>query len=102
MLRPRLVGCLVALASVGWLVPMWLGVNSYLRFWQAEGYPLSLQGEHPLNSFPFLHFASECFAVAFAWLGAVGLGWSYALSVWLVGVLRPNNSFKPKPLRGSA
>lgn len=96
MLRQRLVGCLIALASVGWLVPMWLGVDTYLSFWQAEAYPLLLH-EDPLNSFPFLRFASNCFAVAFLWLGVVGFGWSYALSVWLAGVLRSNNSF-----RGSA
>jgi hypothetical protein len=61
-----------------------------------------LQIEQPLNSFPLLHFSTDCFAVAFVWLGFVGLCWSYALSAWLIGVLRPNNSFKPNPLRGSA
>ena len=102
MLRQRLVGCLIALASVGWLVPMWLGLDTYLTFWKAEAYPLLLRVEQPLNSFPFLDFASDCFAVAFLWLGVIGFAWSYALSAWLAGVLRRDNPFEPKPLRGSA
>ena len=101
MLRQRLVGLLIALASVGWLVPIWLGVESYVAG-QVEVYRLLLHVKQPLNSFPFLHFSTDCFAVGFIWLGFVGFGWSYALSMWLIGVLRPNNSFKPKPLRGSA
>ena len=102
MLRQRLIGCLIALASVGWLVPMWFGVDTYLHFLQAEAFALSIHADPPLASFPLLHFSARCFAVAFAWLGVVVSGWSYTVSVWLLAVLRPNNSFKPKPLRGSA
>jgi hypothetical protein len=101
MIRRKLLGCTVALASVGWLVPMWLGVETYLSFWQAEAYPLLRHAEHPTNSFPYLHFASQCFDIGFLWLGVVGLCWSYVLFMSLVAALRPNNSFKGKPLRGS-
>jgi hypothetical protein len=101
MHRSKLIGCLIALASVGWLFPLWLGVESYISG-QLEVFRFLLHVEQPLNSFPLLGFSVNCFAVAILWLGVVGLGWSYALSAWLIGVLRPNNSFKPKPLRGSA
>ena len=78
MTKQVFVGLLVALASAGWLVPLALGVDSYLEFWQLEGWPLLLHNEHPLNSFPFIHFASQCCNIAFIWLGGVIFGWSYA------------------------
>jgi hypothetical protein len=101
MQRQRLIGCFIAIVSVGWLLPLWLGNQTYIDG-QTDTYRLLLHVEHPINSFPFFGFAADCFTAAFVWLGIVGLAWSYALSVWLMGVLRPNNSFKPKPLRGSA
>jgi hypothetical protein len=101
MHRQKLVSLLIALVSVGWLFPMWLGVESYIDG-QVETTRLLLHVESHLNSFPLLGFAADCFAIAFVWLGVIGLAWSYALSVWFIRVLRPNNSFKPKPLRGSA
>jgi hypothetical protein len=79
---------------------MCLGVNTYIEG-QLDTYRSLLHVEHPVTSFPFFGYASNCFAVSFLWLGIVGFGWSYALTVWLIGVLRPNSSFKPKPLRGS-
>jgi hypothetical protein len=101
MHRQKLVCFLIALASVGWLIPLWLGVESYIDG-QTEAIRLLLHVQSQLNSFPPLGFSADCFALTFLWLAVVGLGWSYALSMWLIGVLWPNNSFKPKPLRGSA
>jgi hypothetical protein len=40
--------------------------------------------------------------LAFSWLAVAGFCWSYALYMGLAARTRPNNSFKPKPLRGSA
>jgi hypothetical protein len=53
-----------------------MGTDACLGFCGAELWPL-LRGETPVNSFPFLHFASSCFLIASTWLGAVVFGWSY-------------------------
>ena len=76
MNRRQIFGAATALFSAGWLVPLWLGVDAYLSFQRAEVWPL-LMGGHPMNSFPFLHFASNCFLVSFAWLGIALAFWSY-------------------------
>ena len=68
---------LVALFSAGWLVPVWLGVATYLSFWQVEGWPLLLGKQTRLSSFPYISFSLDCFSVGFAWLGAVILFWAY-------------------------
>lgn len=74
---------LVALMSAGWLVPMWLGVKFVLDFVYLEAWPL-WAGESPLNSFPFIGAAGDCFLLAFVWLGLVIFGWA-----WVgVGALR--------------
>ena len=101
-MKQRLIGLVVALASVGWLVPLWLGAYSCLELWRVEISPLLAHTQPPLHSFPYLEFATNCFALAFIWLSLVGFCWAYAIAVWLLGAMRPNNSFKPKPLRGSA
>jgi hypothetical protein len=77
MTKRMFIGILVALASAGWLVPLALGVSTYLDFWQLEGWP-RIVGQHPMNSFPFIAFAQQCFNIAFLWLGVVIIGWSYA------------------------
>ena len=58
----------ISILSAAWLIPLWRGVNSYLSF---------LQVKAAENSFPFLSFAKNCFAISFAWLGLVILFWSY-------------------------
>ena len=78
MTKRMVAGFFVALSSAGWLIPLALGVGSYLDFWQLEGWPLLLRQSHPANSFPFIHFASQCCTIAFVWLGLVLFGWSYA------------------------
>ncbi|RNF83589.1 hypothetical protein EER27_09350 [Lysobacter psychrotolerans] len=76
MTRHRFFPVAVAVLSAGWLVPLWMGVDIYLTFWQIEGWPL-LRGEHPGNSFSFIQFAASCFKVSFVWLGMVICFWSY-------------------------
>jgi hypothetical protein len=68
---------LLALLSTGWLVPMWMGVRTLLDFVELELWPLLLE-QPELNSFPFIPFAGDCFAIAFLWLGVVVAGWSWA------------------------
>jgi hypothetical protein len=77
MTQHRAIGILVAILSAGWLFPLWLAVHAYLSFWQVEAWPL-LQDQHPMNSFPFIRFAEQCFSITFAWLAVVVSGWSYA------------------------
>lgn len=77
---------LIALLSVGWLLPMWLGVSNVLDFVTLELQPLLLQ-QPKLNSFPFIDFAGRCFAFAFVWLGAVLGGWAwFGVALWQRGV----------------
>jgi hypothetical protein len=78
MIRHKVLGVLIAIISAGWLFPLGLGVESYLDFWQSEGWPLLLSQQHPTNSFPYIHFAAQCFRWAFLWLAVVVFGWSYA------------------------
>lgn len=84
MFYQRLLKILVGLFSAAWLLPLGLGVNAYLRFVQAELLPLLTGHHYPLNSFPFLAFSRECFAVAFIWLGLVLMVWAY----WGFGLIR--------------
>ena len=76
MTRQKALAALVTLVSSGWVVPLWLGVETYLTFWQIEAWPL-LAGEHPGNSFPFIESARTCFKLAFVWLGVVIVFWAY-------------------------
>ncbi len=66
----------VALLSAGWVVPMWMGVRTLLDFVELELWPLLLE-QPELNSFPFIPFAGDCFALAFFWLAVVVAGWSW-------------------------
>jgi hypothetical protein len=75
--RRRIISAVVALLSTGWILPMWLGVRTYLSFWTKEVWLTLLDQQYPGNSFPFLAFADDCFAWAFAWLGVVIVFWSY-------------------------
>lgn len=62
------------LFSIGWLVPIWISVNSLFSFLGFEIYPL-LQGKHPLNSFPFLDFSFQAFTIGCLWFSAVLIYW---------------------------
>lgn len=73
----RLVGVLVAVISAGWLLPLGLGIDAYLQYWRGEALPQLLSQPQP-NSFPYLHFATQCLHLSFLWLALVLGGWSYA------------------------
>lgn len=62
------------LFSIGWLLPIWISVNSLISFLGSELYPLLL-GEKPLNSFPFLGFSFQSFTIGCLWLAAVLIFW---------------------------
>ncbi|MGV8961450.1 MAG: hypothetical protein ACOH1V_13885 [Stenotrophomonas sp.] len=97
-IKRKLLFIFLALASVGWLAPAWLGVETMLAYLRTQDIVAAGQVTNPTYSFPHLQFASQCFATAFAWLAVVGFGWSLAIFFrWS----RPNNSFKPNALRST-
>ena len=67
---------LIAAFSTGWLLPMWVAGSTVLDFLNVEARPL-LRGEQPVNSFPFILFASQTFAIGSAWLAAVIAWWAW-------------------------
>ena len=67
----KLLAILVVLLSTGWLVPLWLGLQSYLSWLQLS------DTQHKMYSFPYLAFAADCNLVAFVWLGVALAFWSY-------------------------
>jgi len=77
-MKARLINFVLALLSAGWLVPLWLGIDTYLTFFRVEVWPL-LGGQKPLNSFPFLEFTSRCMTLSLFWLGLVIIFWAYRL-----------------------
>ena len=70
---------LVAIFSAGWIIPLCVSASSMFTFFSQEVLP-RLRGEHPLNSFPFVHFSEQAFMVACIWLAAVILFWSWRWS----------------------
>lgn len=77
MTQHKTIGIVVAILSAGWLAPLWFAIDTCFAFWQGEAWPL-LREQNPMNSFPFIHFAQQCFCVALVWLAIVVLCWSYA------------------------
>lgn len=67
---------LIAAFSIGWILPMWTAGSTVLDFLQVEAWPL-WRGEQPVNSFPFIRFASQAFAIGSAWLAAVIAWWAW-------------------------
>ena len=76
MNRRRAIGLIVAVFSAGWIAPLWLGIDTYLTFWEIEAWPL-IAGKQPGNSFQFISFARDCFTWSLVWLAAVVVFWSY-------------------------
>ncbi|ROU06469.1 hypothetical protein [Lysobacter enzymogenes] len=74
--KRRLSSALVAVFSAGWLLPIWLGVATYLDFWRAEVLP-RMDGTLIGNSFPFLDFSKQCIGWGLAWLAAALAFWAY-------------------------
>lgn len=67
---------LITIFSAGWLLPLWLSVDTVFGYLQAEVDP-RLRGEKPVNSFPFLSFSEDCFTVALFWSATVVLFWAW-------------------------
>ena len=65
----------VAVLSAGWVIPVYLALNSYLKY--VADIRSAVLGEPTLNSFPFLQFSQQMLAVSAAWLFIVLLFWAY-------------------------
>ena len=70
---------LIAVFSTGWLIPMWISAQLLCNFLGAEIWPL-LRGDHPANSFPFVHCSFMAFTVGTVWLAVVIFFWAWRLS----------------------
>lgn len=74
---------ILVVVSAGWIVPLYLGIDSIISFLRLEVYP-RLLGQSPLNSFPFLRFSRQMVIIGFAWLAVVALFWSAVLARHLI------------------
>ena len=74
----RALKVVIALASAGWVAPLWLAASLYSSYVTQDLLP-RLQGHYTLNSFPTLQAATTLVHFALAWLGAVITGWAYWL-----------------------
>jgi hypothetical protein len=70
---------ILLVASTGWIIPLFLGVDTIITFLRVEVYP-RLLGQPPLNSFPFLDFSRRIIYFGFGWLAVVVSYWSIILS----------------------
>ena len=82
----RLAALVIALLSVGWLVPLWTAVDHYLHFWQVPGLDLLSTGKtyYPgMGGGPAILFmmAKESFTTAVVWFGFVAAFWSYVAAM---------------------
>ena len=69
----------ITIFSIGWLIPLWLSGNAILNLLRVEIMP-RLMGQNPLNSFPFIDFASSTFTIACVWLGLVIGYWTWRVT----------------------
>lgn len=69
---------LMLILSTGWLLPLYLGISSYLSWAQAEVWP-RLLGQNPMNSFPFIKFSQQMLAVSIGWLALTIAVWTILL-----------------------
>ncbi len=58
---------------------MWISAQLLFDFLSAEVWPL-LRGDHPMNSFNFVHYSSLTFTVGTVWLATVVFFWAWRLS----------------------
>ncbi len=61
---------MIALISAGWIVPLYWGTSSVLRYFHTES-------TRELHSFPFLLFAEQMFLTAAIWGFIVGAFWAF-------------------------
>lgn len=67
---PIIKKAIAIIFATGWLAPGWLGVATLFSWFHAEVAP-RLQGDFPLNSFPYLEFAGSMLTLAGAWFSCV-------------------------------
>ena len=72
----RVLNFFLAVASAGWVAPLWLASSMYSSYVTQDLLP-RLQGQYPLTSFPNLQVATGLVHIALAWLGVAVAGWAY-------------------------
>jgi hypothetical protein len=72
----------IVVLSTGWLLPIWIAAKCLFTELDAEVWP-RLQGQHPLNSFPFHQCRDYTFTIGFAWLALAVIFWVWRMT-WLV------------------
>ena len=74
---PTVVKKLTVLAlSIGWLIPMWLGLSSIDSWVLNEIAPHLHAGDEHLNSFPYHQFAQQSLLIAGVWFSFAIVGWA--------------------------
>lgn len=67
---------LVFLLSIGWIVPAYAALFTYLQYWDAE-VSILLRGLEPNSNFPFIVEIERNLLICFIWLGAAIGFWSF-------------------------
>ena len=67
-MRRILLAILIGLLSSGWLVPLYLGISSYMG-----GIEGILRKEEMANSFPYFEFAGQAVRLG-TWWGVIAMG----------------------------
>ena len=70
---------LLLLASIGWLVPAWIGFtsfNNWVRLVLRPKLQPEFYGDTPVTSFPHYEFAKQLWIIAGLWLSIVVIGWA--------------------------
>lgn len=73
---------LMVVASTGWLLPIWISVQCLFEELKAEIWA-RIQGQHPLNSFPFSQCREYAFVIGFIWLAIAVIFWVWRIT-WVV------------------
>jgi hypothetical protein len=80
-MKKWLLVTVLALLSVGWLLPLCFAVDCLITWCEHE-----VTNAHDQHSFPYLGVAREAFGAAWIWLAMVGLFWSASAGRRLVGI----------------
>jgi hypothetical protein len=76
MKHHRALSFAIAVASAGWVAPLYLACQMYASYVTQEFLP-QVQGHYPLTSFPNLQGATALVQFALVWVGLVVAGWCY-------------------------
>ena len=71
-MKNKIIRLLKIIFSIGWIIPMWVSIYTYLTFVRLELRPFVTGiGSHTGNSAPFIGISHDMMTVGFIWLGFV-------------------------------